>query len=62
MNFEPGEIVVAPFSFKGQKDTTKDCYLLVISKYSKNSIYDVFVCLPMTSVEENQWYAVTTEF
>lgn len=38
MNFEPGEIVVAPFSFKGQKNITKDRYLLVISKYSKNPI------------------------
>ncbi|MGI0069598.1 MAG: type II toxin-antitoxin system PemK/MazF family toxin [Nitrosopumilaceae archaeon] len=58
MNFEPGEIVVAPFSFKGQKNITKDRYLLVISKYSKNPIYDTFVCLPITSVEENHPYII----
>lgn len=58
MNFEPGEIVVAPFTFKGQKGTTKDRYLLVISKYSKNPIYDTFVCLPITSVEEEHPYII----
>lgn len=56
MNFEPREIVVAPFSFKGQKGITKDRYLLVISKYSKNPIYDTFVCLPITSIEESHPY------
>lgn len=58
MNFEPQEIVVADFVFKGQKEVKKERPLLIISRYSKNPYYDTFICLPITSYEEDHPYVV----
>ena len=56
MLFEPQEIILTNISFPNQKFKKRP--VLVISKFSKNTSEDIFVCLPITSYLQDDPFAI----
>lgn len=54
--FEPQEIILTDISFPNQNFKKRP--VLVISKFSKNTSEDIFICLPITSSLSDDPYAI----